>query len=359
MIDSTKLLSRGSAKRSPFSSKTVANIGVIREDTKKIDSILKERLVLSKVRYGIIKQQEERQRRKKREDVLEKDKDSKNYDIEKPESKKRKGFGGFLSGIFRVVMSLLGGVIVKFLPQLIKIASTIKSIVMPFGKIIGSVFTFFSFLTAGTLFKQIGKNSRNFDGSKISKGFGDLDKKFMDPVNGLIPAIITFATVTLGANIVGDFLRKRSFSRVNLLDDARIREVELKEESLGRRKDVLENRGDRLARIQKDSQITRRNKIRREQRELVEASISEGNPFDVNLRKKQLQLLEKQGTEEFLKRNRTINKIYQKKLEKKLATAGVGRVTYSGSGGVTRTIDKQISDTSKQLGLFDGDSKSC
>ena len=63
---------------------------------KKIDSILKERLVLSKVRYGIIKQQEERQRRKKREDVLEKDKDSKNYDIEKPESKKRKGFGGFL-----------------------------------------------------------------------------------------------------------------------------------------------------------------------------------------------------------------------------------------------------------------------
>ena len=116
MIDSTKLLSRGSAKRSPFSSKTVANIGVIREDTKKIDSILKERLVLSKVRYGIIKQQEERQRRKKREDVLEKDKDSKNYDIEKPESKKRKGFGGFLSGIFRVVMSLLGGVVVKFLP---------------------------------------------------------------------------------------------------------------------------------------------------------------------------------------------------------------------------------------------------
>ena len=355
MIDSTKLLSRGSAKRSPFSSKTVANIGVIREDTKKIDSILKERLVLSKVRYGIIKQQEERQRRKKREDVLEKDKDSKNYDIEKPESKKRKGFGGFLSGIFRVVMSLLGGVIVKFLPQLIKIASTIKSIVMPFGKIIGSVFTFFSFLTAGTLFKQIGKNSRNFDGSKISKGFGDLDKKFMDPVNGLIPAIITFATVTLGANIVGDFLRKRSFSRVNLLDDARVRQVELKEESLGRRKDVLENRGDRLVRIQKDSQVARTNKIRREQRELVEASITEGNPFDVNLRKKQLQLLEKQGTEEFLKRNRTINKIYQKKLEKKLATVGAGRVTYSGSGGVTRTIDKQISDTSKQLGLFDGE----
>ena len=317
MIDSTKLLSRGSAKRSPFSSKTVANIGVIREDTKKIDSILKERLVLSKVRYGIIKQQEERQRRKKREDVLEKDKDSKNYDIEKPESKKRKGFGGFLSGIFRVVMSLLGGVIVKFLPQLIKIASTIKSIVMPFGKIMGSVFTFFSFLTAGTLFKQIGKNSRNFDGSKISKGFGDLDKKFMDPVNGLIPAIITFATVTLGANIVGDFLRKRSFSRENLLDDVRLREQQKIQKNLGKRRDILENRGDRLARIQQDSQITRRNKIRREQRELVEASINEST-FDVNLRNKQLQLLERQGPEEFLKRNRQIKKVYDRKVERQI-----------------------------------------
>ena len=227
------------------------------EDTKKIDSILKERLVLSKVRYGIIKQQEDRQRRKQRADILEKDKDSKNYDIEKPESKKRKGFGGFLSGIFRVVMSLLGGVIVKFLPQLIIIAKTIKSIAVPFGKIIGSVFTFFSFLTAGTLFKQIGKNSRNFDGSKISKGFANLEDKFLNPVSGLLTAIITFAAVTIGSNLVGGFLRKRSFSRVNVLDDARVRQVELEEKAYGKRKDILEKREGRLARLQQDSQITK------------------------------------------------------------------------------------------------------
>ena len=350
MIDTTKLLSRGSTKRSPFSSKTVANIGVIREDTKKIDSILKERLVLSKVRYGIIKQQEERQRRKKREDVLEKDKDSKNYDIEKPESKKRKGFGGFLSGIFRVVMSLLGGVVVKFLPQLIIIAKTIKSIAVPFAKILGSVFSFFSLLTAGTLFKQIAKDSRNFDGSKITKSFANLEDKFLNPVSGLLTAIITFAAVTIGSNLVGGFLRKRSFSRVNVLDDARVRQVEIEEKAYGKRKDILENRGDRLARIQEDSQIARANKRRRETRKLVEASINEGNPFDVNARKKQLRLLEKQGPDEFLRRNRQINKIYTKKLEK-----AVGRVTYSGSGGVTSTIDKDISGAAKQLGLFDGE----
>ena len=317
MIDSTKLLSRGSVKRSPFSSKTVANIGVIREDTKKIDSILKERLVLSKVRYGIIKQQEERQRRKKREDVLEKDKDSKNYDIEKPESKKRKGFGGFLSGVFRVVMSLLGGVVVKFLPQLIIIAKTIKSIAVPFAKILGSVFSFFSLLTAGTLFKQIAKDSRNFDGSKITKSFANLEDKFLNPVSGLLTAIITFAAVTIGSNLVGGFLRKRSFSRVNVLNDARVRQVDLEEKAYGKRKDILERRQDRLVRIQQDSQITRRNKLRREQRELVEASINDST-FDVNLRKKQLQLLERQGPEEFLKRNRQIKKVFDRKVERQI-----------------------------------------
>jgi len=34
-----------------------------------------------------------------------------------------------------------------------------------------SIFSFFSLLTAGTLFKQIAKDSRNFDGSKITKSF--------------------------------------------------------------------------------------------------------------------------------------------------------------------------------------------
>ena len=62
--------------------------------------------------------------------------------------------------------------------------------------------------------------------------------------------------------------------------------------------------------------------------------------------------MEKQGSVEFLRRNREINKRFQKKLEKKL---DVGRVTYSGSGGVTRTFDKQISDASKQLDIFDGE----
>ena len=274
MIDSTKLLSRGSSKRSPFSSKTVANIGVIREDTKKIDSILKERLVLSKVRYGIIKQQEERQRRKKREHVLEKDKDSKNYDIERPESKKRKGFGGFLSGIFRVVMSLLGGIVVKFLPQLITIASTIKKIAAPFAKIVGAVFTFFSLLTGGKLFKNLTKNSKNFNNSKIAKSFSTLDGKF----NQLVAAITTFAIVSIGSKYVGDFLKKRSFLKrseaVKLEKEAEIRrKTDVPSRmNVGRKTDIVEITEDGTTKRIRRETYERKIKKQYQQTELLNIS---------------------------------------------------------------------------------------
>ena len=138
MINSSKLLSRDSTRRSPISSKVVANIVVIRRDSKKIDDILKERLVLSKVRSGILKQQEERDRRKKKENEMETDESPKQYEIDQPETKKRKGFGGFIGAIFNGLMSLLGGLILRFLPQLIKLATTITKIVKPFVRIISS-----------------------------------------------------------------------------------------------------------------------------------------------------------------------------------------------------------------------------
>ena len=73
MIDTNKLLSNRSGGSTTLSKKSVVNIGLIREDVVKIDGILKTRLVLSKVREGIEKQNQERLRRKSREDILEKD----------------------------------------------------------------------------------------------------------------------------------------------------------------------------------------------------------------------------------------------------------------------------------------------
>ena len=71
MIDTNKLLSNRSGGSTTLSRKSVINIGLIREDVIKIDGLLKNRLVLSKVRDGIEKQSLERLKRKKSEDDLE------------------------------------------------------------------------------------------------------------------------------------------------------------------------------------------------------------------------------------------------------------------------------------------------
>ena len=58
MINTNKLLPRSSA--STLNPNSISDIGVIRKTTKKIDDLLKERLILSKIRYGIERQQLER-----------------------------------------------------------------------------------------------------------------------------------------------------------------------------------------------------------------------------------------------------------------------------------------------------------
>ena len=56
MINTNKLLPTASGK----SNSLIENLTVIKKDVIKINSLLKERLVLSKVRYAILKQNEER-----------------------------------------------------------------------------------------------------------------------------------------------------------------------------------------------------------------------------------------------------------------------------------------------------------
>ena len=74
MIDTNKLIpQRKQSER--LSGKTFVTIGLIKKDVVKIDSLLKEKLVLSKVRYSILRQKNERDRRSRREDVLESKKD--------------------------------------------------------------------------------------------------------------------------------------------------------------------------------------------------------------------------------------------------------------------------------------------
>ena len=80
-----------------LSKETITTIGLVKKDVIKIDSLLKEKLVLSKVRYGILRRQAERERRFAREKTLESKKSrTQDYDVNLKSNKKGKGFGGFL-----------------------------------------------------------------------------------------------------------------------------------------------------------------------------------------------------------------------------------------------------------------------
>ena len=195
MIDTNKLIpQRKQSER--LSGKTLVTIGLIKKDVVKIDSLLKEKLVLSKVRYGILRQQNERERRLNRERILESKKNRpQDYDADLKSDKKRKGIGGFLGGILKAVLAGLGFTIFKSLPALLKIGKIIKTIATPFT--IGA-----------TVF--IAAIARIADaGSKVvpqvrGKDFrGASEKSITDGINGLSRALIETAVAFLGGAIAG------------------------------------------------------------------------------------------------------------------------------------------------------------
>ena len=125
MINTNKLLSNRSGGTTILSRKSVINIGLIRDDVKKVDNLLKMKLVMSKVREGIEKENQERLKRKKREDDLESeicncddDPDKRDIDPKKPR--------GLLGSLIGGVLSVLGGIALKFLPTLLKVFSFIS-----------------------------------------------------------------------------------------------------------------------------------------------------------------------------------------------------------------------------------------
>ena len=73
MIDSDKLMGREQKNSIILSEKNISNLGIVRKRLIDIDGMLKEQLVLSKVREGIRRQEEERLRRLEREKEIEDD----------------------------------------------------------------------------------------------------------------------------------------------------------------------------------------------------------------------------------------------------------------------------------------------
>ena len=153
MIDTSKLLPRAS-KGSSFSNESIKNIGIIKKNVIEIDSLLKERLVLRKVREGILKQQEERDRRFSRESSLEgrnrKDKDS-DYDIGDPLKPKRKsGTGGLIGGIVSTVFNCVGLFAFSRLGFLLKTGKLLKLLLNPKVLVIAGTLSLLSNVISST-----------------------------------------------------------------------------------------------------------------------------------------------------------------------------------------------------------------
>ena len=110
MINSEKLMGRMSSKGTVLSEKSISNVGVIRRRLVDIDGMLKDKLVLAKVREGIRRQEEERLRRVEREDDIEEEDDNIDGDMDGGKRRRKKPKPKPDSdGALAPIASLLGG----------------------------------------------------------------------------------------------------------------------------------------------------------------------------------------------------------------------------------------------------------
>ena len=201
MIDTNKLLSNRASGSTTLSRKSVINIGLIREDVIKIDGLLKNRLVLSKVRDGIERQSLERLKRKNREDDLERDDDRDDDDDRRdPDPKPKKG-GGLIGFLIGGALAVIGGIAMKFLP-----------IILSLGKFIGRISKVFTFVIGGTfaaignfisLFNDRSKKIKGIDKDQLDEGYvNDVFTNFNGALDALVTSLIIGGAISMGIKTV-------------------------------------------------------------------------------------------------------------------------------------------------------------
>ena len=178
MIDTNKLLQRTTEKSNAPSLKMAMNILVIKKDLKKIDDTFKERLVLSKVRAGILREQAERLRRRSKENTLEKRKEDDGTNFDPTQDPKQRKGGGLLSLLLGGLIGGIGFLVIKAIPLFKNIFKVLRVISFPIISIVrGTV----------NLIRGVGK--------KISPAVDDLedrdkkDRKDIDALPGRLDAL--------------------------------------------------------------------------------------------------------------------------------------------------------------------------
>ena len=205
MINTNKLLPTASGK----SQSLIENLTVIKKDVIKINSLLKERLVLSKVRYAILKQNEERRKRQDRESLLETRKETRDQSVTPSKKKKKRGLlSNLLGGIFKIFTS---GAF-KFIPLLLGFAKKIALAIGPFTLITSGVI-----LAVGKVLDSVqdaankarGVNKKDIDSNNLQSNIGEFGN-----------SILTLSTVLLG-NILTQRAINRALSR-NMMTEAEV-----------------------------------------------------------------------------------------------------------------------------------------
>ena len=114
---------------------------IIKRDTVKVDSLLKERLVLTKVREGIIRQQRENEMRREREQQLEEKRDDESANVDPEKRKQPKSLlGNIIKFVLGGFLKAIGRLTLRILPRLPLILKTIVRFTRFFGTIIRGTF---------------------------------------------------------------------------------------------------------------------------------------------------------------------------------------------------------------------------
>ena len=202
MINSNKLIPRRSSGNSSNLTAT-SDLNVVRGTVVKIDNILKERLVLSKVREGIIRQQEERRIRSRRETLLERDDVKNNYSVDDEDKikKPKSGLGGLLGSVFKGILGSLGSVAFGLTPSLLGVGLLVRKLTNPFLAITGVAFATLNVVVSksGSQFKEI---ERKVNKSDIS------ESRILGGAQSVVDALIQAAFILGGGTLAGRGVRR-------------------------------------------------------------------------------------------------------------------------------------------------------
>jgi len=208
MLDTNKLIPNRSTKSS-LSPVAMTNFIVLKTDLVKIDSILKEKLVLSKVRAGIEKQMIQNKKRKEREEELEKKKNKKEEEINTDgDQKKTKGGGGLVGFLIGSLIAGVGAIVISALPTFIKIGKLIAKVARPIVRVTGALLNMFGLLITNT-FKAIKNLQNNFPLDKVQQ-LPKIVATIGAGIAGLVGAMATFSA----ANAVIGAISARSLKEV-------------------------------------------------------------------------------------------------------------------------------------------------